>query len=440
LAFSLVLWGWRKAGSIALFARESLHAFCDAEKEALYDLMNHEDLDWRRLHQSVSLKAIRVLQSAPGPKVLVLDDAIKVRHGKKMPGVSSPFDHTSGRKVMGQHVRTRGLSGGDGLVPLDSERFTSAVRARGLHPPFKDGRSRVAKRYRAAVGQTKPQMARAMVRRAVRAGVKADDLAADAWLGHKTTLRTAEESLLTAVPRMNKDQTKYRRTEHRQGQPVVKAVEVNALYRDAVRGRWDKIPGQPYQAKPLEVELNLAESANGPERWVKVRRLFVRGVVEGDKAQPGKHDWAVCLTTDPGLGPQRILDIHALRWAIEVYFKEAKQHLSFLKEPSNHDAAYVASIHLAAIRFCLLAIAKATHRASGIADIRKRMSGNAVQIGYAAQLWPVFRALISGALGELKNLLGEAATLVMETIEAHVQGYFVQALQLDPRTLRLEAK
>lgn len=439
LAFSLVLWVWLKAGSIALFARESLHVFCDAEKDALYDLMNREDLDWRRLHQSVSLKAIRALQSAHGPKVLVLDDSIKVRHGKKMPGVSSHFDHTSGRKVMGQQVLTLGLSGEDGFVPLDSELFTSEVRVRGLHQPFKDGRSIVAKRYRAAVGQTKPQMARAMIRRAVCAGIKADYLAADAWFGNKTTLRTAEESLLTAVLRMKKDQTKYRHTAYRQGQPVVRDVDVNALYRDAVRGRWDKIPGQPYQAKALDVELNLAESAKEPERWVKVRLLFVRGVVEGDKAQPGKHDWAVFLTTDPSLGPQRILEIYALRWAIEVYFKEAKQHLGFLKEQSNHYAAYVASIHLAAIRFCLLAIAKATHQASGIADIRKRISGNAVQIGFAAQLWQVFRALISGALDELKAVLGDAATLVMETIESHVQGFFVQALQLDTRTLRLEA-
>ena len=34
-----------------------------------------------------------------------------------------------------------------------------------------------------------------------------------------------------------------------------------------------------------------------------------------------------------------------MRWAIEVYFKESKQHLGFLKEQSNHYAAYVASIH-----------------------------------------------------------------------------------------------
>jgi len=439
LAFSLVLWVWLKAGSIALFARESLHVFCDAEKDALYGLMNREDLDWRRLHQSVSLKAIQSLQSAPGPKVLVLDDSIKARHGKKMPGVSSHFDHTSGRKVMGQQVLTLGLSCEAGFVPLDSELFTSGVKAQGLHQSFKDGRSIVAKRYRAAVGQTKPQMARAMIRRAVCAGVKADYLAADAWFGNKTTIRTAEESLLTAVLRMKKDLTKYRLTEYRQGRNVVRDVDVNALYRDAVRGRWDKIPGQPYQAKALDVELNLAESAKEPERWIKVRLLFVRGVVEGDKKQPGKHDWAVFLTTDASLEPQRILEIYALRWAIEVYFKEAKQNLGFLKEQSNHYAAYVASIHLAAIRFCLLAIAKATHQASGIANIRKRISGNAVQIGFAAQLWQVFRALISGALDELKAILGDAATLVMETIESHIQGFFVQALQLDTRTLRLEA-
>jgi len=35
---------------------------------------------------------------------------------------------------------------------------------------------------------------------------------------------------------------------------------------------------------------------------------------------------------------------YAHAWAIEVYFKEAKQHLGFLKEQSNHYAAYLASI------------------------------------------------------------------------------------------------
>lgn len=171
-----------------------------------------------------------------------------------------------------------------------------------------------------------------------------------------------------------------------------------------------------------------------------MRLLFVRGIVKGEKAQASKQDWAVFLSTDPSLEPQRILELYALRWAIEVYFKEAKQHLGFLKEQSNHYAAYVASIHLTAIRFCLLVIAKTSQQASGVADIRKQLSANAHQISFATQLWSVFRAVIAGALDELKTLLGDAVTLIMETIESHVQRFFVQALQLDSRTLRLEAK
>lgn len=122
-----------------------------------------------------------------------------------------------------------------------------------------------------------------------------------------------------------------------------------------------------------------------------------------------------------------------------MYFKEAKQHLGFLKEQSNHYAAYVASIHLTAIRFCLLVIAKQTHGAASIAGMRQRLCENSSDISYAAKLWQVFRAVISGALDALQTVLGDAAALVLETIDAHIQCWFTQVLQLDPKTLRLEA-
>jgi len=53
----------------------------------------------------------------------------------------------------------------------------------------------------------------------------------------------------------------------------------------------------------VDVELNLSESPQEPERGIKVRLLFVRGVVNGEKVQAGKHDWAVFLATDPSLAP-----------------------------------------------------------------------------------------------------------------------------------------
>ena len=85
-----------------------------------------------------------------------------------MPGVSSHFDHTLGRSVMGQQVLTLGYSCEQGFVPLDSEIFISKVKAQELYEDFKDARSIVGKRYFQAQQLTKPQMAKSMMARAIR--------------------------------------------------------------------------------------------------------------------------------------------------------------------------------------------------------------------------------------------------------------------------------
>ena len=119
--------------------------------------------------------------------------------------------------------------------------------------------------------------------------------------------------------------------------------------------------------------------------------------------------------------------------------KEAKQHLGFLKEQSNHYAAYIASIHLTAIRFCLLVIAKQTQGFGNIAQVRQALCCNSKDISFAGKLWQVFRIVISGALDSLQALLGDAVAVVMDAIDAHIECWFFQVLQLDVRTLRLEA-
>lgn len=440
ILYCLTMWVWLKSNSVSLFARDSLRTFCAAGKDVLYEAMNREDWNWRALHLRVARKALQQL-AVPGGSAtaFVLDDTIKIRSGKKMPGVSSHFDHTTNRHVMGQQVLTLGLSCAQGFVPIDSELFTGKTNVQGLQAPFKDGRSIVALRHRAALNQTKPEMACAMIARAQRAGIEAQYLLADAWFGTKPMIAMAEDALLTSIVRMKKNTMKYRHNLYLPDKVICKEMDLCALYQSAVRGQWEKVPGQPYQSKTVVVDLNLNDPKDEVTRWIKVRLLFVRGVADSDKAQPGKHDWCVFLTTDTKLDPQKMLELYAMRWAIEVYFKESKQHLGFLKEQARHYATYVASIHLTAIRFCLLVIAKQQHGASGVAQMRQQIVGNATQIDFAARLWGCFRALIAGAIEEIKPVLGNNADLVMQTIDLHVQRFFVQALQLDPLQLRLEA-
>jgi SRSO17 transposase len=434
--FGLMLWLWLKKESIGLFARECLQD--SVGKDVLYATLNREDLNWRKFHEQVAHKTVQTLK-ASGKKAYVVDDSVKQRFGKKMPGISSHFDHTSGRHVMGQQVLTLGLSCDEGFVPLDSELFISQTKVIELYEPFEDGRSIAAKRYRTAQQCTKPEMVNAMVRRALNAGIMADYLLADAWFGTKAMIRLTQETELVPVLRMKKNNMQYRFSEYVRGNTVSRELDIQALYKRCVRKAWQTLPGQPYQAKVVDVELNLAENDKAPEQWVKVRLLFVRGNADNTPSKAGKHDWAVFLSTDTALFAADMLELYAMRWAIEVYFKEAKQHLGFLKEQSNHYAAYVASVHLTAIRFCLLVIAKQAQGESSVALMRQKLCSNSADISFASKLWQVFRAVITGAMDELKAVLGDAANLVMETIDTHMQCLFTQVLQLDPKTLRLEA-
>jgi SRSO17 transposase len=433
--YGLMLWIWLKKDSIGMFAREGLQGAMG--NDVFYDTINREDLNWRHLHRQTAAKTLQTFK-APGKKAFVVDDTIAGRFGKKMPGISSHFDHTSGRHLMGQQVLALGLSCEEGFVPLDSELFISQTKAIELHQAFEDGRSIVARRYRTAQQSTKPEMVKSMVKRALNAGIMADYLLADAWFGTKAMIRLTQETALVPVLRMKKNKMKYRMNRVVHGETVRRELDIQALYQHSVRKNWEPLRGQKYQAKTLDVELNLAETKES-EQWVKVRLLFVRGNAGETQSTVGKHDWAVFLTTDTAMSPAEMLELYSMRWAIEVYFKEAKQHLGFLKEQSNHYAAYIASIHLTAIRFCLLVMAKQTQGFGNIAQARQALCSNSTDISFAGKLWHVFRAVITGALDSLKAILGDAVAMMMDAIDAHIQCWFSQVLQLDTKTLRLEA-
>lgn len=84
-------------------------------------------------------------------------------------------------------------------------------------------------------------------------------------------IRLAGWQLLTPILRMKKNTMKYRLTERKEGQTIHRDKDVNTLYQPRIRCQWQKIPGQPYRAKALDVELNLSGSPDGADQWIKVR-------------------------------------------------------------------------------------------------------------------------------------------------------------------------
>ena len=436
VVFILLLWKWLNMSSIAMFSRKSLGSFSRARKDVMYDLLKREEINWRALN-SQTAKAVYQQNKLAGSRIkaFVLDDSIKTRRGKKMEGVSSHFDHVTGRHVMGQQVLTLGLATEEAFLPLDSQIYISQVKARELISPYKDGRSIASKRYSEATSQGKPEMASHMMKRAIRSGIEADYMVADAWFGTKPMIRTALELDVCAILRMKKSKMKYRAVISGRKKQLLNAKE---LYTHAVKRKWRKVRGMPWKAVTLDVELDLAEKIEKKPHWQPVRLLFVRGLKECDEAQAGKKDWALFLTTDIQLSMCKMLETYALRWGIEVYFKEAKQHLGFLQEQTATFVSHTASIHLCAIRYLMLVNNKLEDQDAHVGEIRSQIQDQLDSLDFAGRLWQIFRAIISGALTELQATLCCSVDTVMLAVDKRIHEFFVRSLQLDTFTMQLE--
>lgn len=433
--FLLMLWKWLNVSSIALFSRKALGMFTEAKKDVMYDLLKREDINWRELNQQIA-KEIYRHNKLEGSRIraFVLDDSIKTRRGKKMEGVSSHFDHVTNRHVMGQQVLTLGLATEEALLPLDSQIYISQSKPSELMRPYRDGRSIVAKRYQEASTQDKPEIAAAMMKRAKRCGLEADYLVADAWFGTKRMIRSAMELELCPILRMKKNKMKYRvKVGGRK-----KMLNAKELYALVAKNNWQKVRGLPWKAISREVELDMSEESTKSPEWKKIKLLFVRGLKEPDESTAGKKSWALFLTTDEKLSLSKMLEVYALRWGIEVYFKEAKQHLGFLAEQTWSFASHTASIHLCAIRYLMLIHVKLEGHGAKVGDVRSSIQDQLDMLSFAGHLWQVFRSIISGTLHELRKKLGCPVKNIMQLIDDRINDFFIQSLQLDAFTLQLE--
>ena len=207
-----------------------------------------------------------------------------------------------------------------------------------------------------------------------------DYILADAWFGTKPMIRTALELDVSAILRMKKNKMKYRAVVKGRAKQLLNAQE---LYTYAVKREWKKVRGLPWRAVTLDVELDLAEKDEKKPRWQPVRLLFVRGLKEPGEVDVSKKDWALFLTTDIELSMSKMLETYALRWGIEVYFKEAKQHLGFLKEQTATFASHIASIHLCAIRYLMLVHNKLVGQDARVGNIRSQIQEQMDILSYA---------------------------------------------------------
>jgi len=430
LLCALLVWPLLKVKSLHCFCAE-LCQILAGHVSVLYDFLGREDINWRGLANELARRVYQANDLGPRyQRAFVVDDTSQARAGRKVEGTSCYFDHTEGRTRKGHQVLHLGLAAEKGFLPLEAQ-IVMGDKCRVDKPkdkPFQDQRSTAARDMRRAGEQTKHSLFRDMLQRALRAGFGAAFVLADAWFGCKENIACCLENKLTAIFQMKRGLLAYR---YRQ-----RTYTLYQLYGLVQRRMRPANRLARFKTASLVVSLNLETNDRRPARWVEVRLVFSAPV-----RAASADTWVVFLCTDVNLSEARILEVYSLRWSIEVYFKEIKQNLGFLKEQSGRYQLAYASIHLVAIRYLLLFEAMLRGGQLSYGEIRDRESGRLQTLTYAALLWQLFRALIEGALAGLVRDLGrKIIKKVLAAIDQSVERFLNEALQISPQQISVQLK
>jgi len=364
----------------------------NAQKDTFYRFLNHERFNWRKLVYLLALKVISKSDDVSlRQKTIIVDDTIGLKTGKDMELVSYHFDHKTRRSVLGYQYLQLGYHNGINFFPLDVAPHTSKKRPNLLTRNI-DKRTSGWKRRDEAL-RKKTDVLVEMLNHAWLYGIDAAFVMFDSWFAHDIVISEINKIGYGAICRLKRGKVKYTYN----GQPYT----LKQLWQKVAKKRTQWLG--KFQVKAVCLNVSLPKSGD-------VRIAFV---------SDGKKQWHAFLCTDLDLDASEILTYYARRWAIELFFKDAKQMLYLGNEQSNTFDAIVASYSLVMIRYLLLVYILNKYRVTGpLGPLFRDISDNQLTLLIAEQLWM-----------HVKELLIKSSHIITHKIEPDLLFYLIDIIE-----------
>ncbi len=361
LMFFIILLPFIKRTLCSFWTTDWINRQTEAQKDTWYRFLNNERFNWRKLVTCIALKVIRNSDDVPlKKKVLIADDSIGPKTGKKMELVSYHFDHKSGKSILGNQYLQLGYHNGANFYPLDMAMMSSKKRP-NTNMKAMDKRTNGWRRRQEALSK-KTDVLISMVQRAWDAGIDASFLLFDSWFAHDDVINRVCNCGYGVICRLKRGRVKY----EYQG----KKYTLKQLWQRIAKKQTSYLSG--FQVKAVCLNVRLPKTG-------KVRLVFV---------SDGRKEWAALLSTDLELQASEILMYYARRWAVEVFFKDAKQMLYMGKEQSKTFDAAIACHSIVMIRYLLLVYILNKRRVTGtIGSIFKNVADEQQTFLFAEKIW-----------------------------------------------------
>ena len=412
ILYTLFILPMLQVNSICFFFGNRFSTLLNGQKDVIYRFMENQSVNWSLLTLKIAYRFYRVFKwddMLDSTTALVVDDTLDERSGKKVEGSSLHWDHNKGTTIRGHQYLQLGLSNRFGFLPLIGHIFIGAKKKSKQSKIFLDKRNAVAKSYNDALTLTKHELLAKLLDKLVSFGFYAPYFLGDAWFGCKENIKLVIKHDMTGIFMMKRGKNKYRFDGE--------LYSAKGLYRK-FRRQMTKVKGKSFSAYGTTIEYNISGDSNKPV-WINVQLVFSRR-----KSAP-KSSWVVILSTDPAMEVQEILETYALRWNIEVYFKEIKQYFGFGKNQSWQYTVTLASIHLAVIRYILFYYLSLVLSSNSFAELRNQIALKSKIFTYGFIAWQSISRIIAEVLMRY-SALAESSIIeqIQYDIENQVHQYF----------------
>jgi len=316
-------------------------------KDSLYRLKNNPLVNWRSFLFSVVKRTLLTIEerkpiASNNPTALIFDDTIISKSGKKIEGVSRVWDHVFQKSILGFQLLVMGYYDGTMFIPIDfsfhrskgkNKKLLFGLKPKDYKKQYKKKRNKDTKGFirKKELDKGKINSAVAMIKRAVKQNIQAQYVLTDSWFTCWEMVKTALDHNLKYIGMYSTIKTKFE-----------------------------------YRNKQLTYRQIRKLNRKNTKRNKRFNLYYIRTVVQwkGEHivlyfTKKGKRGrWKVLLSTDLSSKFQDTVSVYQTRWTIEVFFKEAKQHLNLGKSQSNDFDAQVADTTISMIQYIFLTLRK----------------------------------------------------------------------------------
>ncbi len=311
--------------NIASFIKYSPYSF---RKDTYYRMLSNSSYQWQKLllQSAVALiSKVKGLHKGKKIEVMILDDTIESKRGKWIEGVCERlFSNKESRLVRGLNMVSLSYNDGYSNFILDfALKFNKNLRVSLEEFKHQFYHSSDAHKRKQEGLQSKLEIAVSMVRRALRAGIRADYLLVDSWYSKPVFIEQIKEMKLDIITRIanNPKIWHFAQNKHKTLDRIY-SILIKTTRRK--RGHYNSI-------QYTYCSTILKHHSTG-----RVKIVFIKT----------KNNLIPLLSTDITLTDERIIEIYKRRWNIEQGYKELREYFGFGREENRIYEALIARITL----------------------------------------------------------------------------------------------